>query len=241
MSTNQDFINAILSDKSNDDLRLVYADWLMEQDTRGSNERGEFIRLQIEHDQLRLQDVPPIPQCTCKSDFAPHKKDCPHHQWVLKYTPRVYKGDRLRRRKEELFNYGEARGTVGLPLGTSSGYWTTDPVTTTQTIRLNEGSNSRLLYRFVWCKGFIEKVETDADLWEKGAYSVLSHHPIKEVTFLSYPTDQREGIFLALCRITANKLPLQLRTTFTPIKFEYHSALLAQDVPIWDNLEGVEE
>jgi len=42
MSQENAFLQAILDDPDNDDLRLVYADWLEER----GDPRGEFIRLQ---------------------------------------------------------------------------------------------------------------------------------------------------------------------------------------------------
>src|SRR4051812_28078438 len=52
MTQDESFLQAIRAEPDDDTVRLIYADWLMEQDDPVRAERGEFIRLQIEHARL---------------------------------------------------------------------------------------------------------------------------------------------------------------------------------------------
>jgi uncharacterized protein (TIGR02996 family) len=56
MTQDQSFLEAIRAEPDDDALRLIYADWLMEQEGPSRVERGEFIRLQIERGRLAIDD-----------------------------------------------------------------------------------------------------------------------------------------------------------------------------------------
>jgi uncharacterized protein (TIGR02996 family) len=57
MTQDESFLEAIRAEPDEDAVRLIYADWLMEQDEPSRVERGEFIRLQVEHARLAPNDV----------------------------------------------------------------------------------------------------------------------------------------------------------------------------------------
>jgi uncharacterized protein (TIGR02996 family) len=54
MTQDESFLAAISAEPDDDAIRLIYADWLMDQDEPSRADRGEFIRLQVERALLPL-------------------------------------------------------------------------------------------------------------------------------------------------------------------------------------------
>src|SRR5262249_3534297 len=65
MASEQSFLEAIRADPDDDAVRLIFADWLEEQDDPARNARGEVIRVQLELERLP-DDDPRRPDLVCR-------------------------------------------------------------------------------------------------------------------------------------------------------------------------------
>lgn len=93
MTEQECLLRAILTDPDDDTVRLVYADWLQEN---GQEERGEFIRAEVEWARIKAEEEPDC-WAVAQGEFTCFDPDCP---WKVWDDAR----DQLRKRVEVLFN-----------------------------------------------------------------------------------------------------------------------------------------
>ncbi len=76
MASEQAFLEAIIDEPDDDDVRLIFADWLEEQSDPVQNARGEFIRVQIELAHM-AEDDPRRPELVKREDalLDRHRED----------------------------------------------------------------------------------------------------------------------------------------------------------------------
>ena len=67
MTDDTDLLAAVLADRADDHLRLVYADWL---DEAGEPNRAEFIRIQIDIARKSNGPNPSCPHCGGRFELA---------------------------------------------------------------------------------------------------------------------------------------------------------------------------
>lgn len=91
-------LRAILSDRDDDTARLVYADWLTDNDQQ---ERAEFIRVQVEL--AAIPDPPPEPSVGMRA-ASRSQRLAAMHVWSMQWKAKYYA---LRQRQRELWNYGQ--------------------------------------------------------------------------------------------------------------------------------------
>ncbi len=181
MTPHDAFLAAIIEHADEDWPRLQFADWLEEH---GQPERAEFIRVQCEIAELRLNEIPPHPNCDCceAGSMAPHKKWCKSDQWVLKYLSRQYKGDCLRRRERELWAVAADEAMqLDEPLWGIMPRWHIAGWSPNQLHLVKLCVESHPEIHVLYRHGFVECVSCTTDDWLTHGPALVRAAPLREV------------------------------------------------------------
>lgn len=187
-STGNELLAAVLASPDDDNVRLVYADWLQEN---GQGDRAEFIRVQ-----LRLAKMPrPLEvKKLYASVNVPNEllEDASFDfmgrpvRWAEK-TIRERHWELLATRERELWSAAvESKEAFKWFPGTNCYLSNTN---SPPTFWLNRGSGKGDLIT----RGFLHSVTCSAEDWFKHADALLASHPVREVTLTTWP-DSAGGV-----------------------------------------------
>jgi uncharacterized protein (TIGR02996 family) len=193
---------AILADPKEDTPRLVYADWLAENE---QEKRAEFVRVQVELAKRASSKGPPL----VKIDEKPQKcKKCKAWYGGLglcgcKYGQRrsenwerlrnerngwVAENQLLMNRQHELIQdhgYGFVDGAIGSKWDTKGIIKTTASVTVQYVKKRNKRETDPVLLLFH--RGFVFSLKCAWELWRANAGAILKRNPIEKVRLKTSP------------------------------------------------------
>lgn len=156
----------ICANPDDTDLRLIYADWL---DENGQEERGEFIRLQIE-----LANWP----CNCDSDY----------ERVYHDECRCKEKGELQRRERDLWaSAADDAMQIDKPLWGVLPNWHISGWSPNELHIVNLHSEQHPEMRAAFRRGFVEVVTCTAADWIQHAEAITAAAPIREVTLTTWP------------------------------------------------------
>ena len=153
----QSFLDAIIAEPEDDAVRLIYADWI---DQQGEHDRASLIRIQCELEDLR------------KTDYQ-----CPFEGRPVINCP--CKDCSLDRCQTQLLTYKSRRDWFyGLVLSESE-------FTDKECIWFEHLGISTMIH--LWNRGFVSTVACEWLDWNAQADWIIRHHPIEEVSLLTWP------------------------------------------------------
>ncbi len=159
VGTHDALLGDILANPDDNDLRLIYADWIEDHipEKSGGKDRARFIRLQIEQWKWVHQE-PSVPVYIADMDK---------------------RNDRMAE-LQKLFQYGDVRGDVGLPLTAMNGYHRTICLQFTVCVTKNQVDQEDV-WRFRWFRGFMGSVHTSWDRWLQYGPALMAACPVQYV------------------------------------------------------------
>jgi uncharacterized protein (TIGR02996 family) len=164
------FLDAVLADPSDDFVRLVYADWLEENDQA---ERAEFIRVQIE-----------LARCSQWKDNADHGG--PRHQMYLSFMKLDCRWCSLERRERELLG---ARWHDWLSEGGMSHYFAMNRSKDGYGWVIKPSGEDGRLIRAEFRRGFVGSLSLTLADFMTHAGAIFAAAPVEEVAI----TDRHPG------------------------------------------------
>lgn len=172
-STKQQLLQQILDDPTNNDVRLIYADW---EEEYGSPLRAEFIRTQIE--------LPKVGKCLSGYEICDYGS---FERMITGGCSNCKRRGTLLGRQHQLFNSWEATGGFGLgdPVTAckESGGWhiKVEPTTTYEVRKEQDGP---AYFEVQWTRGFVSRVAVPQETWLEYADVFVEHNPIQKVELI---------------------------------------------------------
>jgi uncharacterized protein (TIGR02996 family) len=177
MTTADALLAAVIASPDDDLPRLVYADWL---DEHGEPERAEFVRAQVELEQM--ESDPDQDRCYTKGTVCRDPR-CPSLRWHMWQKA-------LRLREGELLRLHAAAWVPGelVAVSPAAEVWFAFP-----------GQAGHCVGRFG--RGFLKSMTLPAAEWVRHADAVLARHPVRRVMFSEWPDEDsfgfnHEGVWL---------------------------------------------